>query len=52
MFLGELINLFTNKRLTTPWTMKDLKQNKKGKWTSKVKNWLSKVLKYCKILKF
>lgn len=29
-----------------------LKQNKKGKRASKAKNWLSNVLKHCKILKF
>jgi hypothetical protein len=31
MFLGELRNLFTNKRFTTPWTMKDLNKIKREK---------------------
>jgi hypothetical protein len=29
MFLGKLRNLLTNKRLTTPWTMKDLNKIKR-----------------------
>jgi hypothetical protein len=29
MFLGELKNLFTNKMLMTPWTMKDLNKIKR-----------------------
>jgi len=50
MSLEELKTLFTNKN--DPMDNEGLKQNKKGKRTSKAKNWLSKVLKHCKILKF
>jgi hypothetical protein len=39
-------------KVYNPMDNEGLKQNKKGKKASKAKNWLSKVLKHCKILKF
>jgi hypothetical protein len=52
MFLGKLRNIFTNKRFTTPWTMKDLNKIKREKGLQKQRIGYQKVLKHCNILKF